>query len=120
MAKGQIKQKQTPETLGKLDEVFAIDGTVEEACYYANISPSTYYEWTKEKPELVERFDRLRERPVLLARQTAVKFVNQSYANAMDYLSRKKKKEFATRSEMTGADGKDLPTPIVTIKRNDV
>lgn len=105
MAKGQIKQKQTPETLKKLDEVFAIDGTVEEACYYADISPALYYVWIKESPELLERFNRLRERPVLLARQTAIKRLIESYANAMDYLSRKRKKEFATRSELTGAEG---------------
>jgi len=117
MAKGQVKQKQTPETLKKLDEVFAIDGTVEEACYYADISPALYYVWVKDNPELLDRFTRLRERPVLLARQTAIKFVNQSYANAIDYLSRKRKKEFATRSELTGAGGEAIQ--IETISPED-
>jgi hypothetical protein len=107
MAKGQIKQKMTEETLRKLDEVFAIDGSIEEACYYANISPDTYYRWVKEKPELSERFKRLRERPVLKARQTVVKSLDQP-EYAFKYLERKKKNEFAQRTELSGSNGSPI------------
>ena len=108
MAKGQIKQKQTPEALQKLDEAFAIDSSVEEACFYANISPSLYYVWVKDNPELLERFDRLRNKPVLLARQTVVKKIPESYANAIDYLKRKKKLEFGDNMDVT-TGGKEIP-----------
>ena len=30
------------------------------------------------------------------------------------------KKDYSTRTEQTGADGKDLPTPIIMVNRNDV
>jgi len=96
--------KLTPETVKKLEEVFAIDGTVEEGCFYAEISRQTYYNWIKENPKMNERFDSLRERPVLKARQEVIKGLN-CYANAMDYLKRKKKLEFSERHELTGADG---------------
>jgi hypothetical protein len=84
----------TDEVVKKLEESFAIDATVEEACFYANISRQTYYNNVKEGSVLFDRFQRLRERPVLLARQTAVSKITESYANAMDYLKRKRRKEF--------------------------
>ena len=76
-------------TVKKLEEVFAIDGSVEEACYYANITRQTYYNWIKDNPKLKEEFDRLRNKPVLKARQEVMKGLN-CYSNAMDYLKRKK------------------------------
>ena len=88
--------KLTDETIKKLEEVFAIDGTIEEACFYADIRTQTYYNWIKEKPELKVRFDELRNRPVLKARQEVMKGLN-CYSNAMDYLKRKKALEFGDR-----------------------
>lgn len=111
MAEGQIKQKLTPETVKKLEEVFAIDGTVEEACYYADISKQTYYNWIDEFPKMKEQFDRLRNRPILKARQEVIKGLN-NYQNAMDYLKRKKRKEFGDNVDLTTLN-KELPTPIL-------
>src|SRR3990167_7475227 len=96
--------KLTEETIKKLEEAFAIDCSIEEACFYANISHQTYYNWIKADLKLAERFEALRQKPVLLARQTAVKKLTESYSNAMDYLSRKRKEEFSSRQENTGAN----------------
>lgn len=85
----------TEEVVKKLEEAFAIDATVEEACYYAHISRQSYYNNVKEGTALFDRFKALRERPVLLARQTAVSKITESYGNAMDYLKRKRKDEFS-------------------------
>jgi hypothetical protein len=71
--KGQKKQKFTPETIKKLEEVFAIDGSIGEACFYADISHQTYYNWIDENPALLEKFKRLREKPVLAARHAIIK-----------------------------------------------
>ena len=38
----------TDETIHKLEEVFALDGTVEEACMFADIGKSTYYDFIKD------------------------------------------------------------------------
>lgn len=105
--------KLTPEVVTKLEEVFALDGTVEEACFYAGISRNAYYEWIKAKPELNDRFEELRQRPFLKARQTIVKNLDQP-EHAKWYMERKKKLEFAGRSELTGADGKDLMKDLPT------
>lgn len=113
MAKGQVKQKQTPETLQKLDECFAIDATIEEACFYADISPALYYKWVNDNPELLERFNRLRNRPVLKARKTITDKLNDP-EHAKWYLERKKKLEFSSRSELTGADGKAIEVKTIS------
>ena len=69
--------KLSPEVVNKLEEVFALDGTVEEACFYAGISRQTYYVWIKNNKELHDRFEELRQRPFLKARQTIVKNLDQ-------------------------------------------
>lgn len=99
MAKGQKKQKQTPEVIAKLESVFAIDGTIREACFYANIGESTYYEWVKNDKELLERFERLREKPVLKARREVIKGLDGNPEFSLKYLERKRKNEFSLRTE---------------------
>lgn len=88
----------TEDVVRKLEEAFALDCTVEEACFYADISRQTYYVKIKEKPELSDRFEELRQRPFLKARQTIIKSLDQP-EHAKWYMERKKKKEFAPRQE---------------------
>lgn len=93
--------------LQKLESVFAIGGTDKEACFYADISPATLYNYQNEHPEFVERKEALKEQPILKARQTVVKALDQP-TNAQWYLTRKAKIEFAERIEKTGAGGEPL------------
>jgi hypothetical protein len=99
--------KFTDEIVNKLEEVFALDGTIGEACFYAGISRTAYYNWIEENPELVDRFDALRENPVLKARRSVIDgLVDPEFA--LKYLERKKKGEFSVRQEITGADGNPI------------
>lgn len=100
--------KDTPEVRAKIEEAAALDASVEEIAFWADISRETYYEILKKDPVFADRIAKLREKPILAARQRVVKGALESYANAMDYLSRKRKQEFSQRFENTGADGKDL------------
>lgn len=97
----------TPETIAKLEEVFAIGGSDEEACFYADIGKSTLYNYQNAHPDFVERKEALKNRPILKARQTVVKSLDQPDM-AFRYLERKRKDEFSSRSEVTGADGQPL------------
>jgi len=90
--------KLTDDTIKRLEEVFSLDASIAEACFYANISTQTYYNWIKDEPAMKERFDALREKPVLKARQTVVKSLDDP-DNAFKYLERKRKKEFSLRTE---------------------
>jgi hypothetical protein len=115
----QTKPKQdNPATVKKLEEAFALDCTVWEACFYAEISHQTYYNLLEQRPELIERFKALREKPVLLARQVLINGINWKTTKdkttwvvttitppnpelALKYLERKRKNEFALRTEHT-------------------
>lgn len=110
----------TAEVLRKLEEAFAIGASDKEACFYADIAPSTLYKHQEETPEFMERKEALKERPVLLARQSVIKGLDADPQLALKYLERRKPSEFATRRELTGADGKDLPAPILgVVKPNE-
>jgi hypothetical protein len=114
----QKSPKLTEDTIRKLEEAFSIDASVKEACYYADISTDTFYRWIKEYPKLSYKLDRLREKPVLKARQTVVKSLdNPDYA--FKYLERKKKDEFSPRQELTGKDGESIKTSY-EIKLNEI
>lgn len=94
---GEAVSKMTSESINKLETAFSFDCSIDEACLYAGITPPTYYKWLKKNPELVKRFELLRNTPILAARKTVVKKLEESYTNAMDYLSRKRKGEFSTK-----------------------
>lgn len=105
----------TPEVLSKLEEAFALGCTDTEAALYADIGTRTLVEYFKNNPEFRRRTEELKETPILKARQTIIKALDNPN-HAEWYLSRKLKKEFSERIENTGADGKDLPTPILAIQ----
>lgn len=91
----------------KLEEAFSIDCTVLEACFFAGISTQCYYDWIKDEPKLVDRFNELRQKPVLKARNVIVKSLENPEISKW-YLERKAKGEFAQRSEVTGPGGVSL------------
>jgi hypothetical protein len=87
------KPKFTKEIIVKLEEVFLLGGSAEEACMVADISPTTFYKHIKEDPELAERFDTLKMFPILKARRAIVRSLdNPEYAYR--FLEKKMKKEF--------------------------
>lgn len=108
----------TPETINKLESVFAIGGTDKEACSYADISHQTLYNYQHDHPEFVERKEMLKEKPFIKARQTIVKSLDNA-GDAQWYMERKKKLEFSVRNELTGAEGVPLILPSSLIQKND-
>jgi hypothetical protein len=97
----------TDETVSKLEEVFALGGTDEEACFFANISRQTLYDYQNKYPEFIDRKEQLKQNPFLKARRTIVESLDKPI-HAFEYMKRKKKDEFSDRVEHTGAEGSDL------------
>lgn len=97
---GEGNSKLKPDRLKKLEEAFALDCSIAEACYYADITEATYYNWKKKKPKIFERLEALRNRPVLIARKTVVDALKTDSDIALKYLERKRKKEFSLRQEL--------------------
>lgn len=110
----------TPEVIAKLEEAFAWGCSDVEACLWADIAPATLYQYQEKYPKFTERKAELKETPVLLSRKAVVNAIKRGdKVTALAYLDRKKKDEFSTRSEHTGKDGKDLPTPIISVDKSD-
>jgi hypothetical protein len=91
----------TEEILNKLEEVFALGGTDKEACFYADISHQTLYNYQKEHPEFVERKEALKETPILKARRTVVKSLEDPN-HAFKFMERKVRGEFGPTLELSG------------------
>jgi len=102
----------TPETIDKLEAVFLIGGTDLEACLYANVSKSAFYNYQIKNPDFVDRKEMLKETPFLKARKTIVESLNNPQY-AFEYMKRKKKDEFSDRSELTGKDGEALNVSVL-------
>lgn len=111
----KISEEERVKIIEKLEEAARWDCSLEEMCLHAGISFDTFNRWQKRNPELGERIEKLRNSPTLMARKTVISKIPESYQNAMDYLKRKRKSEFSERSELTGAEGKELPMPILKI-----
>lgn len=104
-------QKLTQEVRAKLEEAAALDCTWEEMAFFAGISKSSLYNWLASVDGLKDRLHDLKQSPVLKARRTVVGALDQP-GMALSYLERKRRSEFATRQEQTGADGRDLYDPL--------
>lgn len=102
-----------PETDRKIEEAASLGSSIEEIAYHSGIHRATLYRWMQEDEDLKDRIQELQERPILKARQTIVKALDNP-SDAQWYLERKRKKEFAQRTEMTGKGGEDLfPKPLL-------
>ena len=86
-------------TVKKLEEAFAIDSSIEEACFYAGITRQTYYNWIDKNEAMKERFDGLRQKPFLKARQTIINNLD-SPKYALAYMERKRPDEFGNRANI--------------------
>lgn len=62
----------TDELVGKLESIFKIGGTVEEACSYAMISKDTYYAWLKQKPDFLTKMESAQKYPDIVAKNIVV------------------------------------------------
>lgn len=101
----------TPNVIQKLEQAFAMGCSIPEACFYANISKQTYYTWIDKMPELVDRFEELKENPTLKARAEVVSGIEGNPEFALKYLAKKKRDEFGDRLDIT-TDGKAISNTI--------
>lgn len=86
----------TPETIDKLEYVFALGGTDKEACLYADISLQALYDYQTKHPEFVERKELLKSKPILKARTTLVEALKDP-ETAKWYLTKKRRREFDSK-----------------------
>src|SRR5665213_2910296 len=89
----------TPDVCRKIEEVAALDGTVEEMAIYGGIHRDTLYAYFKQNPDFSDRIEALRQRPILKARNTVINALSDPH-HAQWYLERKARKEFSPKGEV--------------------
>ena len=88
----------TKDVLLKLEDAFRFCYTDEEACLYADISPTPFYEYQKKHPEFAERKKALRLYPNLHAKEELVKGIKGSIDQARWWAKNKMRDEFGEKS----------------------
>ncbi len=94
----------TEEVLQKLEYGFMKGLTDEQCCNYADIAPSTLYNYCKENPEFSERKEQLKNNPSVQAKLNIVEAIeNGNIDIAKWWLERKEREEFSTKQELGGS-----------------
>jgi len=93
----------TPKAVQQLEEAFALGCTDGEACLYAGISKSTFFNYQRENPKFLDKKELLKQRPVLLARQSVIDGLEGNPELALKFLERKRRDEFGPPSATQAA-----------------
>lgn len=115
--KGGRPTVMTPKTIDKLEAAFSLGATDEEACLYAGIGTTTLENYQKAVPEFLGRKRLLKQRPILMARKSVIKGLEDDHDHALRFLKARKKDEFGDRVEHTGADGEAIKGQIVYVPK---
>lgn len=84
-----------------LKEAFFMGCTNREACLYADVAESTFYDFLKEYPEYSEKIDIWKNYEKIKARMVVHKALDKGDRDmAKWYLERKAKDEFSTKQEV--------------------
>lgn len=89
----------TEDVIQKLESIFRIDWTVDEACWYANISTSTYYEHLKANPKFSEKMSQAQQYPFILARKWLFKNVQKEDIKAIESFLKRRDKRYKDKLE---------------------
>lgn len=109
----------TEDTVAKLKQAFLMGCDVTEACAYAEISRDAYYDYCKKEPAFPTKVEDWQQNPILKAKATVYKNLDTTEI-ARWYLERKKKSEFAQRSETDlTSGGEKLTVNTILFKDGD-
>ena len=101
--------KITPEVVGKLEAAFRIGCSDAEACFFAEISRDTLYEYQKKNPAFSGRKMELKSAPMLGARKVIAKAIKDGdLKTAKWYFEYTLKREIALRNLRSREERNDL------------
>lgn len=107
--KGGRPTVMTPETLKKLEEAFLNGATDEQACFYADISHQTLYNYQDKHPEFLERKRGLKGHLLLIAKNNIARKIREGDVNQSQWMLERKDKEFSNKASVDHTtNGKDL------------
>ena len=102
-------KKITKKILQKLEQGFLYGLSDREACLYADIAPSTLYNYCNEHPEFSERKEELKNRPKIRAKLNIVRAMEKGDVDVSKwYLERKAKDEFGNSQKIEHSGSIDI------------
>lgn len=127
MAQGKAyTEKEREEILESLRPYLEMGYSRSKACKFIGLDESTLSKWAKASESLsmkLQGWENLINSMVMSNIADAIRREGEleddlRKENSKWWAERKMKDDFSTRQENTGADGKDLPTPILSITPN--
>ena len=107
----------TEEVIGKLEYGFMKGLTDEQCCNYADIHPSTLYDYCNSHPEFSERKEQLKNSPSVKAKLNIVEAIEKGNPELSKWwLERKEKNEFSTKQEIEADVNSDVT---ITVELSD-
>ena len=98
-----------------LEDSFKLGAQVKEALAQAKIPSSTFYDYLKNHKDFSDQIEWWQQYPIMLARHSVVSHLVKDGKLALDFLKCKRKDEFGTRTEITGAEGTPISAPVINI-----
>lgn len=104
----------TADEVRKLVSAFNNDYSVEEALIYSGVKKTTYYAELKRNPKFANDMQEAQNKVSMKCKAVIVESIlNGDDTNARWWLERRRRKEYATRSEVTGQDGEKIEGIII-------
>jgi hypothetical protein len=102
--------------IAQLCEVWGIGGSDAEAAYFADIPASSLSRYLEVNPDIKQRRDALREKPILDIRRCVIEAAKLDPELGLKVLERLRKMEFSTKSEIE--HGLSIPLEQLISKAN--
>lgn len=93
--------KLNPDVVGKLTAAFANGFTIEQACIYADIDKTTYYDWLKKNEQFSHDMEAAQGRLGLQARKVVADAINKGDVAAAFRWLEKRDPDFSAKGELT-------------------
>ena len=87
-----------------LEDDFSNGASDVEACFLANISKQTLYNYQKEHPDYVDRKEALKDMIKFKAKQVVKKEIESGNVNQANWYLERKDKEFKPKNDITSND----------------
>ena len=114
-------KKITERVIQKLEEGFIWGKSDREACIYANVAPSTLYDYCNQHKEFSERKELLKESVKMRAKINVARKINSGDVGVSTwYLERKCKDEFSLKQEINHSGDMNITNPISNLTTDEL
>ena len=114
-------KKITERVIQKLEEGFIWGMSDREACIYANVAPSTLYDYCNQHKEFSERKELLKESVKMRAKINVARKINSGDVGVSTwYLERKCKDEFSLKQEINHSGDMNITNPISNLTTDEL